>query len=270
MAGKAVVSLAITPAFPYPARTGFVVAAGMAQAGEFSFIVADQAIDLHLMSAGTYNVILAAAAISIALNPLAFWLGDRAEQGARRIRPLWRVLNREGGASLDLPPVIPEHVLIVGYGRVGQVTGNALQSLGVSLTVIEANLDLARRLVRANIRVVFGDAGNPEVLEHAGVHTARLLVIAVPDESTTLLVVNNARRANPSLHILARADNEEELRQLQAAGVQDVVVPQYEGGLQVMRHALQSLGYPDEGTQEFASAIRGVYYTSPASPPPVG
>ncbi|HML99438.1 MAG TPA: cation:proton antiporter, partial [Tepidiformaceae bacterium] len=127
--GNATIAFLTAAVFPYPARTALVVGAGLAQLGEFSFIIADESLGSGLMTPVTYNVILAAAATSIVVNPIAFRSLPVVEAALHRVGPVWRFINRQG----ELPePKLPRegHVVIIGYGRVGELTGHALAQVG--------------------------------------------------------------------------------------------------------------------------------------------
>jgi monovalent cation:H+ antiporter-2, CPA2 family len=257
--GKSLIAMVVAAAFPYPARTGLTVAAGLAQVGEFSFIIAHQGLDLDLIGAGTYNVILAAAVVSITLNPLAFRVIVPGERILRGTGPLWRWLDRQGP-----PPAmgaqVSNHVVVAGYGRVGQLTGHALAQMQLPFVVIESNLELARRLTLARINTVWGDAANSEVLQMANVGEARLLVVSVPDESTTMLAMVNAQKLNPTLPIIVRARHGGEVAELMSMGAREVVVPEYEGGLELMRQTLVALGYDAEEALHYSHAVRDIHY----------
>lgn len=209
--GKSLVAVFVSAAFPYPARTGLVVAAGLAQVGEFSFIVADEGLREQLISATTYNVVLAVAVASISLNPLAFRLVEPVEKLLKGRPPIWRMLDRQGEPP-SLAAKMHGHAVVCGYGRVGELTGHALQQLGVPFVVIEADLERVRRLALTGIPVVWGDCATLEVLEHASVPDANIVVVATPDESSALLAVANARRLNATAPVLVAAGPRARLR----------------------------------------------------------
>ncbi|MCC7365195.1 MAG: cation:proton antiporter [Dehalococcoidia bacterium] len=256
---KAVVIIAMFAFFPYPARTALAVAAGLAQMGEFSFLVANEALHLEILSARAYNVLLAASIISIAFNPLAWRLLQPGERFLQGTGPLWRILERQG-PPLPQVEVGEGHVVILGYGRVGELTGHALDHLGVPHIIVEADLPRARRLVAAGKTVVWGDAALPEVIEQTRLDHARLLAVALPDENTTFLAVANARRLHPELPIVVRARDRLEVPVLREMGVAEIVVPEYEGGLALMRQTLVSIGYEPEEALHYASAVRDIHY----------
>lgn len=245
--------------FPYSGRTALTVGAGLAQLGEFSFIIADQSLDVGLMDLGTYNVILAAAAVSISLNPLAFATLPKLEAALRHLGPFWRFINHQG----EIPdPPLPQsgHVVIIGYGRVGELVGHAMSQMGEPFAVIEADLARVRQLVDAGIAAIWGDAGRHEVLDRLHLPTARAVVIAVPDESTAIIATAAARERNPAIPILVRARSGGEIAMFRELGANEVVVPEFEGGLELMNQALIAIGYDPEEALHLTHAIRDIHY----------
>ena len=259
--GNALIAFGVAALFPYPARTALTVGAGLAQLGEFSFIIADQSLGLELMSDATYNVVLAVAMVAITLNPLAFASIPLAERLLRRLPPLWRTLDRQGPLPEGTMPR-SGHAVIVGYGRVGEMTGHALGGLSLPFGVIEADIGLARRLNSAGIPTIWGDAASIEVLKKAGLEGASLVVLAVPDESTTFLVLSNVRNLNPSVPIIVRARTAAEAPILLFLGATEVVIPEYEGGLEVMRRSLVTLGFDEEEVLHLSNAVRDIPYNN--------
>ncbi|MDZ7729165.1 MAG: cation:proton antiporter [Dehalococcoidia bacterium] len=261
--GKSMLVLLLFALFPYSGRVALVVGAGLSQIGEFSFLIAQTTLDLGALSSDTYNVLLAAAVGSIAVNPLAFRIAGRADRWLRGTGPLWRYVDRQGPVPVT-GAVRPNHVVVLGYGRVGELTGHALESLDIPFVIVEGDLERARRLSNAGFSVVWGDASNAAILEQASIEHASLLVAALPDEASTVLAVQHARRMAPNVPIIARARLRDELAMLRKSGVSEAVVPEYEGGLELMRQALTYLGYPDEEAERYRQAIRDIHYDAAA------
>lgn len=257
--GNAAIAFGTAAIFAYPGRTALVVGAGLAQLGEFTFIIADESVGEGLMSEGTYNVVLAAAVTSICLNPVAFATLDGVERSLRRLGPVWRFIDRQG----ELPaPIMPQagHVVVVGYGRVGELTGHALAQVKWPFAVVESDLMRARQLTAAGIPTVWGDAGTREVLERASIAHAQTIVITVPDESSSLVATATARALAPDVPIVVRARSGGEVQVLRELGANEVVVPEYEGGLEMMRQTLLSIGCDPEETLHLSRAVRDVHY----------
>jgi CPA2 family monovalent cation:H+ antiporter-2 len=242
----------------------------MGQIGEFSFILAQSAVTLGILAADQYALILAAALISITLNPFLFRLLPVLETLLQRVPASWRRFKLH---TRQQRPPLPElqaarlvdHVVIIGYGRVGKHMVNILKSLSVPLLVIESDADRLVRLNRRNIPALYGDAGNSDVLAHAYLSRARALVTTAPDESTAMVIVTAARDLNPHLHIIARAATEDGVRHLARLGANHVVHPELEGGLELLQHMLLSLDFPLQDVHQYAEAVRRDRYDYPVS-----
>jgi CPA2 family monovalent cation:H+ antiporter-2 len=254
--GKWLITIAIGVFFPYPARTSIVVAAGLSQIGEFSFIVGQGGLALGLITTDQYSLILAGAVVSITINPLMFRTIDRVEHGLRRWPTLWRWLDR---VRDDAPPVhegLTGHVVIVGSGRVGRHIAEALGRLQIPRIVVEVDPARLTKLRELGVPVLYGDAGNSEILDHADLGSARALVITLPDDAAALAVAETARKAAPNLRIVSRASTWDGARRLQSAGVDDIVRPELEGGVEIVRRTLLDLDLPVGEVQRYADTVR--------------
>lgn len=258
--GKAGMAAALGFLFPYPARTALVVAAGLSQIGEFSFILGQAGLQLGLLSQDQYSLILAGALVSITLNPWMFRLIAPVENGLKRWPALWRLLDRHGPAPAPVGAEIAGHVVVVGYGRVGHHIVDVLGTIGVPRLVIESDASRIDELRRQGVPTLFGDAANSDVVQHAGLERARALVITLPDETDAAIVVVAARELAPRLPILARAATQQGVKHLSELGVQDVIHPELEGGLEIVRHTLLRLGLPLRDVQQYADLVRQEHY----------
>ncbi len=246
--------------FPWPARTTLVVSAGLSQIGEFSFIVGQAGMALGLLDRSQYSLILAGALVSIMLNPLMFRLIGPVEQKLRGFPRIWRLLDRQRQPLPQAPVSIEDHVVIVGYGRVGRQIVSLLGEMGIPCLVVEADAERAEQLSQKQVPVLYGDAANSEVLSHAGLTRARALVIAGPDEDASALVVTTARDLAPDLPIIARAASEEGTKHLAKLGAHDVIHPELDGSLQIVRLTLLRLGFRLEEIFRYTDAVRRDYY----------
>jgi len=256
--GKALIGAAIGFVFPYPARTGLIVGAGLSQIGEFSFIVGQTGMSLGLLDATQYSLILAGAIVSITVNPFMFRLIEPIERFLKRRPPIWRWLDRVG-AGVPPPPEesLRGHVVIVGSGRVGHHLSEVLGTLDVPRLVVDSDWTRIEALMRAGVPTLYGDAANSTILEHAALERARVLVVTVPDEAVTAIIVTSARDICPQIPIIARAATQEAARHLGELGAGMLVRPELEGGLQILRNALLTLGFPPRRIQAFVDDIRG-------------
>ena len=258
--GKYMVTLLLGFLFPWQARTALVVASGLSQIGEFSFILGQAGIMLGLLNRDQYSLILAGALLSITVNPLMFRLITPTEKFLQHFPRLWRVLDRHGPAPLPAEETLNGHVVIVGYGRVGRHIVNLLEQMGIPGLVIDADAGRVDEVSHRGIPTLYGDASNSEVLTHAGLARARALVVTGPDEATSELVVAAARDLAPDLPIIARATTEVGIKQLAELGAKDVIHPELEGGLEIVRHTLLTLGFPVHEIMRYVDAVRHDHY----------
>jgi CPA2 family monovalent cation:H+ antiporter-2 len=189
-----------------------------------------------------------------------FRLVGPAEKWFRNFPPVWKRLDRHGPSPAPVEESITGHVVIVGVGRVGLHIHNVLELLNVPHLVIEADVERLEELDRRGTATLYGDAANSEVLRHAGLERARALVVTLPDEAASELVVASARDLAPELPIIARAATEEGVKRLPALGAQNVIHPELEGGLEIVRHTLLQLGFPLREVYEYADAVRHDHY----------
>lgn len=254
--GKALIAVLLSFVLPGSGRTMIVVAAGLSQIGEFSFLVGQSGVALGLLTQDQYGLILAASLISIILNPFMFRAIPWAERVLRQSPVLWRRLEHGGPTPEPLSKHMTDHVVIIGYGRVGKHIGQVLNHLGLPFLVIEQDAAYATQMQQAGIQTLFGDAANSEILSHAGLDHACALVVTVPDQVTAELVVTAAHDLAPALPIIARAGAESGVERLAAHGAQHVIHPELEGGLDLVRHTLLTLGYPMSQIQPYVDAVR--------------
>lgn len=256
--GNSLIGAVLTFLLPSRARTGLIVGAGLGQIGEFSFIVGQTGVALGLLQPSQYSLILAGAIVSITVNPFVFKLIEPTERLLRRHAGLWRLLNRDGHHA-PVPPEesLRDHVVIVGYGRVGHHLSDILGTLAVPRLVIDSDSARIEALAKAKVPTLYGDAANSTLLEHAALPHARALVVTVPDEASAAIIVAAAEAIAPGIVTIVRAATDEGARQLAALGADSLVRPEFEGGLQIMRATLLTLGFPSRRIQALVDEIRG-------------
>lgn len=257
--GKYLVTLLMGFFITQPTMTFLVVGAGLAQIGEFSFILGQSGLALGLIDQDQYSLLLAGALLSITVNPLMYRTIRPAETWLRKLPGAWRLLDRHGSTA-DIPEDISGHVVVIGYGRVGQHIVNVLKRLDVGLVVVDSDVERIDELAAAGIPALYGDAASSEVLKHAYLSTARLLVVTTPDDASTSVIVAAARGGCKDLAIVARASTDEGVQQLYSLGAQHVIHPELEGGLQVVRRTLLELGFSLRKVQQYTDAVRSDRY----------
>jgi monovalent cation:H+ antiporter-2, CPA2 family len=254
--GKNMITLLLGFVLPASERTLIVVAASSSQIGEFSFIVGQMGVSLDLLTQNQYGLILAASVLSIVVNPFMFRAILPTEHVLQRVPTLWQRLERGGPTPELLNKAMTDHVVIVGYGRVGRHIGRVLDHLGSPYLIIEMDAAYASDMQRAGIQTLFGDATNTEILRYSGLDQACALVVTVPDEVTAELIVAAAHDLAPTLPIIARAGTASGVERLVTHGARHVIHPELEGGLEMVRHTLLTLGYPMGQIQPYVDAVR--------------
>ncbi|MFN8548259.1 MAG: cation:proton antiporter [Candidatus Eisenbacteria bacterium] len=259
--GKAAIAFLLCVVLRQPVHTGLLVGAGLGQIGEFSFILGQAAVSLGLFAAQHYSMLLAAALLSITLNPLLFHAVTPLERRAMR-RALSRGLRDADAATQPPQP----HVVIVGCGRVGGQLLDALRRAGEPMLVIDSDPARVEELRREGVPVLFGDAANSEILRHAGLERAKAVVVGTADEATTALAVAAAKDLAPQAFLLARAATPAGMQLLSRLGAHEVILPEMEGGLEIVRHTLVHLGFPREQVTSWAERVRHARYDARQSP----
>ena len=209
--GKSLAALLIMGAFKQKRENSALIAASLAQIGEFSFILAGLGVGLGLLPEEARDLILGAAILSIVLNPLVFLVADRFTPKA---------------APVEAEPVragSPGRAIIVGYGRVGSRLGKALGAARVDYSVIEDRQELVEKLHEQGLPAVAGNGVSIETLKAAAVESAQLIYITVPDGFEAGRIVEIARQLNPGIRIFARSHNDAEIDHLRSFGA-DVII----------------------------------------------
>jgi CPA2 family monovalent cation:H+ antiporter-2 len=227
MLGKSIAAFAIVRLFGHPTSTALTISASLAQIGEFSFILASLGVSLTLLPERGRDLILAGAILSILLNPLCFaaldrWLAKREAGKAPGAAPS---AAKETAAREEIPvTTLTNHVVLVGYGRVGAFIGSSLPA-GTPLLVIESEDGPAKA---AGHELISGNAADPDVIRAANLPAARCLLVAIPDAFEGGQVVAQARERNAALPIIARAHSEAEIEHLKKHGATVVVMAEHE------------------------------------------
>ena len=258
--GKTLVTVLMGFMLPWPAHTTLVLATVLSQIGEFSFILGQEGMALGLLDRDQYSLILTGSLLSITVNPSLLRLIAPAEKWLQKLPAVWRLLDRHRPMPLPVEESLAGHVVIVGYGRVGRHIVNLLGQMEIPHLVIDADAENIEELSRRGVPNLYGDAANSEVLTHAGLGRARAIVVAGPDEASSELVVAAARDLAPDLPIIARATTEEGIDQLAKLGAQDVIHPELEGGLEIVRHTLLKLNFPLHEIIRYMDAVRRDHY----------
>jgi CPA2 family monovalent cation:H+ antiporter-2 len=229
--------------FPRPARTALILAAGRSQIGEFSFILGATAVTLGVFTKEQDELLLAGALLSITLNPFLFRALPRVEAQLHKMHAFWSLLDRHGPVQAPIAESLRDHVIVIGCGRVGQHLVNVLDRLGIPRLVVEQDVGRVTELERQGVPTLYGDAANSDILSRVYLKQARMLVVTLPEEAAATIVVAATHEEALHVPIIVRASSQEGVQRLFALGVQHVIFPELEGGLEIMQETLTYLGY---------------------------
>ena len=258
--GKSLAAFAIVLMRGYPVATALTVSASLAQIGEFSFILVGLGVTLGLLPPEGRDLILAGAILSITINPLVFASVDPVTDWIRARPRLLAFLERKGAHATGYEKAasagMKDHAVIVGYGRVGGLIGEALAAQGFDFVVIEDDRRHLEELRKQGLKAVYGDAAAPGVLEAAGVAQAKLLIVAIPVGFQKRHILELARGLNPKIDTAVRTHRISELAYLKSQGVGLAVMGEREVALGLLGYALTSLGLPEDKAHSVVQHVR--------------
>jgi CPA2 family monovalent cation:H+ antiporter-2 len=256
---KPLIAAAALAAAGAHARVALLAGAAVGQMGEFSFVLARIGVDARVLPSAVFDLVLAAAVVSIVLAPLLM----RAPAAALPLLERIPAVGRAFAPPLDVGEGVAglrRHVVICGFGRVARELADALERRRFRYVVISYEPAAVRELRARGVPAIYGDAANPQVLEHAGLDAAILLAVLVPDRATAEAVTRFARAYGPRLDIVARAEAADDVAHLREAGATEVVQPEFEAGVEVIRHSLGRLGVSGTELQNITAARRTSFY----------
>jgi CPA2 family monovalent cation:H+ antiporter-2 len=246
--GKFVVSAGVVRLLRYPWPAAIMAGLALTQIGEFSYVLAGVGREHNLLSGPLYDAILATSAVTIILNAFLF-----------RRTPGWiQTALKRVVVPLPATEAEPEegHVLVCGFGRVGQAVADALERFGIRYTAVDIDPRAVREARARGAKSIFGDASNELILLHAGTERARLAVVALPAADAARRCLAALRRFRPDLPVLVRAQAPHDRERLLEAGATEVIQPETEAGLTMIRHSLDHLGVDHTEGRQYLEEIR--------------
>lgn len=235
IAVKAAILLFLTVIFRLRGHDRWLFALGLAQAGEFGFVLVSFARQQGILSLHQGQLGLLVISLSMLLTPALF---IAYEQLARRQR---------ARAPVQTPDTIDEkgRVIIAGIGRFGQVVNRLVRMSGLSTVVLDSDMATIETMRRFGVKGFFGDPANPALLESAGLAEAAILVVAVDDRANATRIVQYARAQRPDLHIVARARDRVHVYELFQAGANDIVRETFDSSIRAGRYVLENMGFTE-------------------------
>jgi CPA2 family monovalent cation:H+ antiporter-2 len=269
MVGKSVITTVLAQRFQYPFPTALLVGIGLSQIGEFSFVLASEGQSLGLVSRQFYLLLISTTAVTLLVSPFLLKSAPTLFRILKKV-PLFLRWFEAADQPREVTASAPSrsHIVICGYGQVGQDIVRLLESRHYPLLVIEESEVAIQYLRQQGIPYIYGNAGSSLVLEKAHIEQAKALVITFPDPISTRLCLKHVRTLAPDLDLVVRALNRDDIEQFYQLGAKKVVHPEFEGSLEMCSHLLQELGEPSSSIQEEMATIRISHYEDLKSPHP--
>ena len=255
--GKGIIFALLARIFKYGNVVPLAVGLGLFQVGEFSFVLAQVGVSTNSISHEVYSLVLTTAIITMFLTPII------SGQTANLYALSKRWFKHEPLDTINYPKSgLRNHVIIVGGGRVGFRIAQVLKRLSVPMLIIELDQLRVERAKHADIPVIYGDASHEVVLEAAETPSARLLIITSPEVVIAQAIVENARKVNSEIKVVARAPGVEFLEEFKKLNISEVVIPEFEAGLEMARKALVHLHIPAAKIQHYTESLRQDLFAS--------
>lgn len=270
IAGKALIVWAIVRLLGYPQRVSAMAALGLAQIGEFSFVLAKSGRVAGVLPDADYQNFLAASVISMIATPFVIGYAPLFGSAVQRLFKDGGRHSIENAEADDIHMTssggLQQHVIIVGYGLNGRNLARVLRAIGVPYVVLEVNAEEVRRAKAKGEKINFGDATRREVLRHAGIEKAWALVLAMSDPHAARLTVKQSRRLNEELHIIVRTRYVAEITELLELGADEVIPEEFETSIEIFTRVLHKYGIARNVIESQVERIRKQGYEMLRSP----
>jgi CPA2 family monovalent cation:H+ antiporter-2 len=257
---KTIVIFLLSLFLGYRGKIAVATGLGLAQVGEFSFILFSVGKALGLLSFETTSIGITTTLMTLILTPLFF----------KSVVPVWRKLRV---VTKDFPQLnkaftgwdrkskvktrrFKNHIIICGYGRIGGWVGKALDSMGIPFVVIDYNQKKVQEVRMKGIPVIYGDPAEPEILDYADIRDARAIVVAIPDRVIQEEVVTRVQTVAPEVKIISRVHFDEDWERLKTFKVDKIIQPEFEAALAIVRSILVSFGKSKEEVARKLKSLR--------------
>ena len=239
-----------------PLRIALIAGLSLAQIGEFSFILAQAGVKHRLLTPELYQIFLAASNATMGLTPLCIRLAPAIADGLVRLLPARWSRGRGRLVRGEKPLTLSDHVIVVGFGVNGRNLTRVLKHLQLPHAIIETNPYTIGGEKKRGEKIIFGDASREEVLKHARVETARIMVVAISDAAASRRIAALARQLNPAIHIIVRTRYLLEVEPLLRLGVNEVIPEEFETSVEILARVLRTLLVPHDEIERCVAEIR--------------
>ena len=270
MLTKALIIWLIIRLLGFPQRIAIMTAMGLAQIGEFSFVLAKVGQSVNLLPENDYQIFLASSIISMIATPfmiaaapkVSFWLQKFLRDGT-----VHDVENAESDeVHMTSSGGLQQHVIIVGYGLNGKNLARVLRAVSIPYVVLELDAEVVKRAKGKGEKINFGDATRREVLAHVNIDQAWAVVLAMSDPQAARRTVDQIRKLNDRVHIIVRTRYVAEISELYALGADEVIPEEFETSIEIFSRVLYRYGIARSVIENQIDRIRKQGYEMLRSP----
>lgn len=253
---KALLASAVGYALGLPMRIAIIAGVSLAQIGEFSFVLSRSGLSHGLLTPETYQLFLAASIATMGLTPLCMKVsGTVADYLTAKLPHEW-TRGRSSLSQNGNKVTLSDHVIIVGFGVNGKNLSRVLKNVEIPCAVIDTNPFTVRTQRRLGQQIIFGDASKPEILEHARIEEARIIVVAISDAAASRRIASLARQMNPSVHVIVRTRYLLEMEPLFKLGANEVIPEEFETSVEILSRVLKRFLVPQDVVEECVADVR--------------
>lgn len=265
---KSIAGVAITFLLGYPLRTTILTGFALSQVGEFSFVLSRLGVEYSLLTEETYQAFLAVSIITMGVTPFLINASYKpadffvtkvsgTTNGMKLIHGLYSEPIKE---EEQAEPEMKDHLIIVGFGFSGRTVSKAAKAAGVPYIIVEANPETVNQEKQKGENIHYGDATFEVVLEHAGIKSARVLIIGISDSTTTGKIVETAKKLNPNICIIAKVRDLQEMKRLNSLGADEIIPEEYETSVEIFVRVLEKYLVPREDIEKLVNDVRANGY----------
>jgi CPA2 family monovalent cation:H+ antiporter-2 len=241
----------------FPSRVAWLAGAGLAQFGEFGFVLAKLGHSVGLMGRRELELFLTAGGFSMFITPIAMSLAPHFTAGQRLLRPLERLL---GVTGIDEPAPehrnLSNHIVLAGFGVAGKLLASSLQRAGIPFIVLEMNAETVRTARAEGMPIYYGDITSPEAMSHAGVARSRALVLCINDPAAARRALYAVHSFAPQVTIFFRSRYLADQIELRAMGADEIVTEELISAVEMLERLLKHSGVPESTISRCVASAR--------------
>ncbi|AKB79950.1 Glutathione-regulated potassium-efflux system protein KefC [Methanosarcina horonobensis HB-1 = JCM 15518] len=251
-----------------PLRTTILTGLALSQVGEFSFVLSRLGLEYSLLTEETYQTFLAVSILTMGVTPFvinasyrpADFIVRKASSTAFGMKLVQGIYSEPLDDEENTEPQMKDHLIMVGFGFSGKTVSKAAKTAGIPYIILEMNPETVQQEKAKGEKIQYGDATFVAVLEHAGIKSARVLVTGISDASATRKIVKAAKELNPSICIIAKVHDLQEMKRLNALGADEIIPEEYETSVEIFVRLLEKYLVPREDIEKMVNDVRANGY----------